>query len=336
MKPEVRLQNTCPTVIIVAPRLQPHGERRRGRQSVGEERMSKEDPMSITSTMTSLLLATAVAQGAGCVRRTHMTDTTADAPGSAARSDAAVTAGAEDDEATSGAIGTGTDSGESDAAAPAGAPAASASSSFGDNVARGHDTPLPNGTDPSIPPPAVGPLDEATTATSGSADASAGNGGAADGVFARATLEPRSGSTVTGTVELAHGHTAQDVIVSVTIQGATPGPHGIHIHEHGDCGDTSAAAAGAHFNPSGDPHAGPSALRHHAGDLGNIDVEANGTGHLEIMLHTIPGVRSPTELVGRSVVVHERVDDLSTQPSGDSGSRIACGVIAAAESPTAH
>jgi superoxide dismutase, Cu-Zn family len=143
---------------------------------------------------------------------------------------------------------------------------------------------------------------------------------------ARATLEPRSGSTVTGTAtftELPEG----GVRAVVHIEKAPPGTHGLHVHEKGDCSAPDATSAGGHFNPTTMPHAGPMDAQHHAGDLGNIEIKADGTGELTItskMLTVKPG---PNSVVGRAVIFHEKADDLKTQPTGNAGGRLACGVV---------
>jgi len=143
---------------------------------------------------------------------------------------------------------------------------------------------------------------------------------------AEAKIESRSGSSVTGRAvftELASG----GVRVEIWIENATPGAHGLHLHENGDCSAPDATSAGGHFNPSGNPHAGPVEHARHAGDLGNIEIDADGKGHLEIrsdMLTVKPG---PNSVVGRAVVFHEKADDLKTQPTGAAGARQGCGVI---------
>ena len=149
---------------------------------------------------------------------------------------------------------------------------------------------------------------------------------AAEGPRARATIEPRSDSTATGTATFTELSTG-GVRVHVHIEKAPPGTHGLHIHEKGDCSDPKAASAGGHFNPGGMPHSGPMDMKRHAGDLGNIEIGANGTGDLDItsdMLTVKPG---PNSVVGRSVVFHEKLDDLKTQPTGNAGGRFGCGVI---------
>ena len=149
---------------------------------------------------------------------------------------------------------------------------------------------------------------------------------AAAGPQAKATIESRSDSAVTGTATFTELSTG-GVKVHVHIEKATPGTHGLHLHEKGDCSDPKAASAGGHFNPGGMPHAGPMEMKRHAGDLGNIEIGANGAGNLDItsdMLTVKPG---PNSVVGRAVVFHEKADDLTTQPTGNAGGRFGCGVI---------
>ena len=150
--------------------------------------------------------------------------------------------------------------------------------------------------------------------------------GASDGAKATSVIESKSGSKVTGKAtftELAQGG-AQ---VEVWIENATPGIHGLHIHEKGDCSAPDAASAGAHFNPAGNPHAGPLDLKHHNGDFGNITIGPDGKGRLEITSEMLTVKPGPNSVVGKSIVFHEKVDDLKTQPSGDAGGRLGCGVI---------
>ena len=154
----------------------------------------------------------------------------------------------------------------------------------------------------------------------------AGRAVAADAAKATATIESRSGSKVTGKAvftELPSGGTK----IEVWIENATPGTHGIHLHEKGDCSAPDAASAGPHFNPAGNPHAGPADSKHHNGDWGNITIGADGKGHLEMtsdMLTVKPG---PNSVMGKAVVFHEKADDLKSQPSGDAGGRFGCGVV---------
>jgi Cu-Zn family superoxide dismutase len=138
-----------------------------------------------------------------------------------------------------------------------------------------------------------------------------------------AEVQSISGSRVSGMVMFKD--TADGVHVVAIVKGLEPGKHGFHIHEFGECVD-SGASAGGHFNPTGTTHGGPMSMHHHAGDLGNIVADSSGTGRVD---QFFPGLSlvGPTSILGRSVVVHAKVDDLSTQPSGASGTRIGCGVI---------
>jgi Cu-Zn family superoxide dismutase len=140
------------------------------------------------------------------------------------------------------------------------------------------------------------------------------------------TLEPRSGSNVSGNVRLTP--TAGGAVALVEIQNASPGEHGVHVHENGDCSDPAAQSAGPHYNPKSAVHHGGAATPvRHAGDLGNVQVDSSGRGLLVISVSDL----SLDDVVGRSVVVHEKRDDLQTDPAGNSGSRVACGAIRAAQ-----
>jgi Cu-Zn family superoxide dismutase len=152
--------------------------------------------------------------------------------------------------------------------------------------------------------------------------------GAAQSARAVATLNPTAGNTVTGTVvfvqEGAH------VKVQAQVSGLTPGMHGFHVHEKGDCSAPDAESAGGHFNPTGQPHGDPRAPGHHAGDMPMLSADASGKATLTAELSAMSVGRGPTDIVGKSVVVHAGVDDYKTQPAGNSGPRVACGVIRSA------
>ena len=141
---------------------------------------------------------------------------------------------------------------------------------------------------------------------------------------AMADLSPTAGNTVRGTVTF----TQEDggVRVVADLAGLTPGDHGIHIHERGDCSATDASSAGDHFNPTGSPHAGPDAAQRHEGDLGNITADASGNARYDRVDPKL-SLEGDQSIVGRAIVVHVGNDDLNTQPAGNSGPRTACGVI---------
>lgn len=139
------------------------------------------------------------------------------------------------------------------------------------------------------------------------------------------TFEARSGSAISGDATLRQD--GDSVRIVVNVKGATAGEHGLHIHEKGDCSAPDAASAGPHFNPLGHNHGGMEQSPRHAGDLGNITVNADGTGTLEVVLKGLTVASGDLSVVGRALVLHEKPDDLRTQPSGNSGARIGCGVI---------
>jgi superoxide dismutase, Cu-Zn family len=143
-----------------------------------------------------------------------------------------------------------------------------------------------------------------------------------------AVLMPTKGSAVRGTVtfeSVEHG-----IRVRADIYGLTPGRHGFHIHEYGDCSSDDGSSAGGHFNPGGMSHGAPDVEARHAGDMGNIEADKDGHATLDYVDHvmTFTGDRS---ILGHAVIVHEKGDDLKTQPTGNAGARVACGVIGVAK-----
>lgn len=105
--------------------------------------------------------------------------------------------------------------------------------------------------------------------------------------------------------------------------------HGVHVHEAGDCSAANASSAGDHFNPAGKQHGDRSGPERHAGDLGNVKADAAGDVATVIDIPSLSIDGAENGVVGRSVVVHAKPDDLKGQPAGNSGARIACGVIRA-------
>jgi len=150
---------------------------------------------------------------------------------------------------------------------------------------------------------------------------------AAGGAGATATLEPRSGSSISGTATFTQ--VADGLEAHVEVHGAQPGQHGVHVHDKGDCSDAKAQSAGGHFNPNGGAHhGGPQTQVRHGGDLGNMTVDSSGNGTLDVTVRDL-SLSGANGVVGRSVVVHEKADDLQSDPAGNSGGRFACGVIQA-------
>jgi len=121
------------------------------------------------------------------------------------------------------------------------------------------------------------------------------------------------------------------VKIVVEVMGLKPGKHGIHIHEKADLSDPKLISAGGHFNPGGTEHkhSGPTDPKRHAGDLGNIEVDADGKGHLEITDDALT-IDGKAGVIGRSIIIHEKEDDMQTQtPPGNAGGRVAGGAIVA-------
>lgn len=144
---------------------------------------------------------------------------------------------------------------------------------------------------------------------------------------ASAELAPTEGNTATGALAV----TAEPggVHITGTLTGVAPGgTHGFHVHETGDCSAPDAASAGGHFNPGGHPHGHPGQGEHHAGDMPNLVADDAGTLMVDVQ---VPGVTigdgGGTDILGRALVLHAGADDYSSQPAGNSGPRIACGVI---------
>ncbi len=145
-----------------------------------------------------------------------------------------------------------------------------------------------------------------------------------------AVLHPLGESKVKGIVRFTVDGETIKVVAEVEGLPANS-THGFHIHEYGDCSAPDGSSAGSHYNPEGHQHAGPDAPQRHAGDLGNLTSDENGKAKLELTLDglTINGTKNP--IIGRAVIVHEKADDLQSQPTGDAGGRIACGVIGIAK-----
>ena len=141
-----------------------------------------------------------------------------------------------------------------------------------------------------------------------------------------ARLEPRSGSNVSGNVTFTQ---IGDVVrVTGQITGHSKGPKGFHIHEKGDCSDDKGMNTGGHFNPGKHAHGGPYDPVKHSGDLGNITFNDQGVATINFTVGDIAVSKDgPNGIIGRAVIVHAGSDDMKTDPTGNAGGRVACGVI---------
>lgn len=141
---------------------------------------------------------------------------------------------------------------------------------------------------------------------------------------AMCTLSPASGSKVAGWVKFTQLRNA--VLVEGDVTGLTPGKHGFHIHDKGDCSAPDAASAGGHFNPTKQQHGRPNSAKSHMGDLGNITADADGHAKFKFKDKIIK-LSGEYTIVDRAIIVHAALDDEKTQPTGNAGARVACGVI---------
>lgn len=144
---------------------------------------------------------------------------------------------------------------------------------------------------------------------------------------ASATLNPASGSSVSGTASFTQVGDMK-VRMSLEVQGLTPGEHALHLHQNGDCSAPDASSAGGHWNPGGMEHGKRGEGQFHAGDVINLTADADGkvSWNDEVMGWTIGGADS-TNILNHAVIIHESPDDFATQPTGAAGGRVACGVI---------
>lgn len=140
-------------------------------------------------------------------------------------------------------------------------------------------------------------------------------------------LASASGSRVSGRLTLAP--MGDGVHVSGDVGGLPPrAPSGFHVHEKGDCSAVDATSAGAHFNPAGSAHGRAGTATHHAGDMDNIVADASGVAKVNVHLRGVTlGGGAPNDIANRAVIVHAAPDDYHTQPTGNAGARVACGVI---------
>ena len=133
-------------------------------------------------------------------------------------------------------------------------------------------------------------------------------------------------SEVSGTINFGRTESGTKIVVQVT--GLSKGNHGFHIHQYGDCSAPDGSSAGGHFNPDNMEHNSKDAENRHVGDMGNLTSEGKDqTTTLSYVDNNI----FLEEVIGRGIIIHAGEDDFTSQPSGDAGARIACGVIGIAQ-----
>jgi Cu-Zn family superoxide dismutase len=151
--------------------------------------------------------------------------------------------------------------------------------------------------------------------------------GPARAAAARAVLADKDGKTV-GEAHLEQ--TPHGVVIHLDIQALPPGTHAIHVHAVGKCDPPDFASAGGHFNPAGHQHGIENPAGMHAGDLPNLEVPADGKLVVDVFapgISLLPGHVSLFDADGYALVIHEKADDYKSDPAGNAGARIACGVV---------
>jgi Cu-Zn family superoxide dismutase len=143
--------------------------------------------------------------------------------------------------------------------------------------------------------------------------------------YAVAMVHPLGDHKVNGKVTFTETSDGVEIVAELT--GLQPGEHGFHVHEFGDCSMADGKCAGGHFNPTGQPHAGPDDPKRHVGDLGNIKADGQGNASYK-RTDKVISLNGKNSIIGRSVIVHAKPDDYKTQqPPGNAGDRIGCGTI---------
>lgn len=193
----------------------------------------------------------------------------------------------------------------------------------------------PTTTEPVKTTPAPAPSQSTTPASTPSSEpviTPTGVTAAAGLRTAVARLSPTSGNQATGTVTFTAASSGMGVTVQVSMSGLTPGEHGFHIHDKGDCSAPDATSAGDHFSATPSQHGGPHDTMRHTGDLGNLVADAQGKVETSFQDDRL-SLSGPDSILNRSVIVHAGKDDFTTQPTGGSGARVACGVIEGLQQP---
>lgn len=137
-----------------------------------------------------------------------------------------------------------------------------------------------------------------------------------------------SGNDVSGIITFTKS--SSGILVEADVRSLAPGKHGFHIHEFGDCSAADGTSAGGHFNPGHMTHGGPDDAVRHEGDLGNLEADETGRARVKFVDPSL-SLSGPHSIIGYSVIVHAQEDDLVSQPTGNSGARVACGVIGIAK-----
>lgn len=143
-----------------------------------------------------------------------------------------------------------------------------------------------------------------------------------------AVVHSTEGNDVSGVVRF--NREGENIRVSADISGLPENSiHGFHVHEYGDCTAEDATSAGGHFDPHGIEHGGPDDEYRHVGDMGNLESDDEGNASINYLDEEM-AFSGAANILGKAVIVHAEADDLESQPTGDAGARIGCGVIGVA------
>lgn len=146
------------------------------------------------------------------------------------------------------------------------------------------------------------------------------------GPSAVADLAPTKGNAVAGRITFTQ--VGNVVRVAGEVRGLAPNKeHGFHVHDKGDCSSGDGMSTGGHFNPTGKPHGAHHHDEHHAGDLVSLRANSEGVARVAFDSSTISVAEGASAVTGRGLIVHRDPDDYKTQPTGNSGPRVACAVI---------
>jgi Cu-Zn family superoxide dismutase len=146
------------------------------------------------------------------------------------------------------------------------------------------------------------------------------------GPSASARLQPTLGNVTSG--EVSFSQKGDKVVVTGEVRGLKPnGEFGFHVHDKGDCASGDGMSAGGHFNPMGKMHGAHHQAEHHVGDLPSLKADASGTARFSFESASLSVGSGSSDVIGRGLIVHRDPDDYTTQPTGNSGPRLACAVI---------
>lgn len=203
--------------------------------------------------------------------------------------------------------------------------AAVLSSCSGENKAVDNDNTAEESTDSTVGANAT--ADTTTSMTEIDTAAGMMMAGRPGGKSAQATIASASSSGLTGQATFTEENGAVKLVL--TVEKATPGPHAVHLHQNGDCSKPDATSAGPHWNPTKQQHGNHESGAHHIGDMPNMEVGQDGKGRLEFTNNewAIGGTDTTRNIINKAIIVHAKADDYKSQPAGNAGDRIGCGVV---------